>query len=80
MRFRAARTGAEEEVIFQQMRVARPARVSRLRCSSPFLLVHNVLLLFTSKDLAEDFHTGDSIDRASGLYSNANTDKTIAAY
>lgn len=62
MEFRAACTGAEEEIVFQQVRVARPAGGPRLRRGAPLLLVHDVLLLFTSKDLAEDLHTGDSTD------------------
>jgi len=71
---RTARIGAEEEIIFQQVRVVHPARVSRFR-GSPLLLVHNVLLLFISKDLAKDLHIDNSMDRACGLYLNATPTK-----
>lgn len=58
MLLRAASTGAEEEIILQQVRLPRPARVSRPRRGPPSLLVHDVLLPPAPKDLVDDPHTG----------------------
>lgn len=58
MRSRAVGTGAEEEIVPQQVRVAGPARAPRLRRGPP-LLVHDVLLLLLPpEDPAEDLHAG----------------------
>lgn len=74
MRSRAASTGAEEEIVLQQVRVAGPARLRR----GPPLLVHNVLLFLPPEDPAEDLHAEDS---RGGPYLNAGeTTVTIEEY
>lgn len=56
---RAATTGAEEEVILQQVRVVCPARGPLLRRGLPRSLVDGVPLLVAPEELTEDLHAAD---------------------
>lgn len=62
---RTAATGAEEEIILQQMRVVPPISRPFLRCGFPRLLVDNVsLLLLLLEQLVEDLHTAERLSES----------------